>query len=119
MRRLKDGTRIILNRATKHPLAPPSQEYVRASIILAANIIQPIAGNPNQCHLTMLTQMDPGGFAPPSIINHICTLGPIGFLKNVEVVSRRKPSRAVMLQKLQLIKDSKGRGKTKASTDTV
>lgn len=111
MRRLKDGTSIILNRATKHPLAPPSQDFVRASIILAANIIQPVAGNPNQCHLTMLTQMDPGGFAPPSIINHICTLGPIGFLKNVEVVSKRKPSKAVISQKLQLIKDSSNKKK--------
>ena len=39
----------------------------------------------------MITQVDPGGFAPPVIVNHICTLGPIGFLKNVEIAARKKP----------------------------
>jgi hypothetical protein len=38
----------------------------------------------------MITQMDPGGFAPPVIINHICTLGPIGFLQNVEAAARKR-----------------------------
>ena len=39
----------------------------------------------------MITQVDPGGFAPPVIVNHIYTLGPIGFLKNVEIAARKKP----------------------------
>ena len=36
----------------------------------AANIIQPLPGN-RKCKLTMLTQVDPGGFAPPVLINHV------------------------------------------------
>ena len=90
IRKLKDGTYVILNRATNHPRAPPRPDYVRASIILAGNIIQPIPGQPKQCKLTMLTQVDPGGITPPWIINHICLLGPIGFLKNVESAAKRK-----------------------------
>ena len=52
--------------------------------------------------LTMITQLDPGGFAPPVIVNHICTLGPIGFLKNVEAAARRKrPVRMLRWRKPQ------------------
>lgn len=90
IRKLKDGTFVILNRATNHPKAPQRPDYVRASIILAGNIIQPIPGYPKKCKLTMLTQIDPGGITPPWIVNHICSLGPIGFLKNVEMASKRK-----------------------------
>ena len=90
IRKLKDGTVVILNRATNHPKAPQRPEYVRASIILAGNIIQPIPGYPKKCKLTMLTQIDPGGITPPWIVNHLCSLGPIGFLKNVENASKRK-----------------------------
>jgi len=46
VRKLKDGTVVILNRATKHRLAPETNEYQRAAIILAANIIQPVKGAP-------------------------------------------------------------------------
>lgn len=46
VRRLKDGTVVILNRATKHRLAPETSEYQRAAITLAANIIQPVKGAP-------------------------------------------------------------------------
>ena len=90
IRKLKDGTFVILNRAIKHPRAPPRPDYVRASIILAGNIIQPISGQPKKCKLTMLTQVDPGGVIPPWVINHICTLGPIGFLQNVETASKNR-----------------------------
>lgn len=71
MRRLKDGTFVILNKATTHPEAPHVAGYVRGSIVLAANIIQPIPGDSRKSRLTMLTQLDPGGFAPPVAINHV------------------------------------------------
>jgi hypothetical protein len=89
-RKLKDGTIVVLNRAMQHAAAPVSSTYVRAQIILAANIIEPIKNDSKKCKLTMITQMDPGGFAPPVIINHICTLGPIGFLQNVEAAARKR-----------------------------
>lgn len=59
-RNLRDGTIIVLNKATDHPLAPKSGQYVRGEISLAANIIEPIKGQPNKCKLTMLTQVNPG-----------------------------------------------------------
>lgn len=71
IRQLKDGTFVVLNRATKHPDVPVLPNYVRGSIVLGANIIQPIPGKSNMCRLTMITQVDPGGFAPPMIINHV------------------------------------------------
>lgn len=107
IRKLKDGTYVVLNRATTHSMAPPSPQYVRASIVLAANIIQPIPGHPNKCRLTMITQMDPGGFAPPMAVNHICTLGPIGFMKNIETAARRRPSRKVLQEKRRLAIEKK------------
>lgn len=70
-RKLKDGTLVVLNRAIKHKEAPPSQKYVRGSIILGANIIQPVQGHPHMAKLTMITQVDPGGFAPPMIVNKV------------------------------------------------
>ena len=72
MRKLKDGTYVILNKATSHAGAPPQPGYVRGQIVLAANIIQPVPGNARKSRITMLTQLDPGGFAPPVAINHVC-----------------------------------------------
>lgn len=93
VRKLKDGTIVVLNRAIQHAAAPATSSYVRGQIILAANIIEPIKNDSKKCKLTMITQMDPGGFAPPVIINHLCTMGPVGFLQNVETAARRKYSR--------------------------
>eukprot|EP00981_Chlorochromonas_danica_P002125 scaffold424_cov165-Ochromonas_danica.AAC.25 len=59
IRQLKDGTFVVLNRATKHPDVPVLPNYVRGSIVLGANIIQPIPGKSNMCRLTMITQVDP------------------------------------------------------------
>jgi len=91
-RKLKDGTMVVLNRATTHPNAPPvDPAFVRGRIVLAANIIQPLGRH--KCKLTMLTQLDPGGFAPPTVINHLCTLGPVGFFKNVQTCAKRPKAR--------------------------
>ena len=84
VRKLKDGTIVVLHRSTLHPAAPITPKYCRASIVLGANIIQPILGDPNRSKLTMLSQLDPGGIIPPMVINNICANGPIGFFKGVE-----------------------------------
>ena len=54
-----------------HPKAPVNKNYVRAQIVLGANIMQPILNEPNKCRLTMVTQIDPGGFTPPVLVNHV------------------------------------------------
>lgn len=97
VRQLKDGTIVILNRAVNHPDAPTSSQYVRGAIVLGASIIQPMKGNPNKCRLTMMTQVDPGGFSPPLIVNHISTFGPIGYIKNVEIASKKSKKRSKKL----------------------
>lgn len=63
--------KVVLHRATTHPAAQPTPRFQRAAIVVAANIIRPVPGQPNQCAMTMLTQVDPGGFAPPYIINTV------------------------------------------------
>lgn len=68
-RKLRDGTVVVLSRAVAHKDAPVTPSYQRAAIVVAANIIRSVPGNPNKCHVTMLSQVDPGGFIPPSIIN--------------------------------------------------
>ena len=45
IRKLKDGTMVVLNRAIKHPKAPETSKYQRAAIVQAANIIQPVPGS--------------------------------------------------------------------------
>jgi hypothetical protein len=84
VRKLKDGSIVVMSSATKHPEAPETSEYCRASIILAANIIEPIAGNSKKSKLTMLSQVDPGGIIPASVVNTLCANGPIGFFECVE-----------------------------------
>ena len=138
-RKLKDGTYVVLNKAAKHPDAPPVPGYVRGSIVLAANIIRPVPGFGRKTHLTMLTQLDPGGFAPPVAVNHvrrrdcvnvvcapfpfsssqltppsphppqcamqICTLGPIGFMRAVEVSAKQRPSKRLLMEKQRMQKE--------------
>jgi hypothetical protein len=90
-RQLKDGTYVILNRATTHPQVPNHAQYVRGSILLGAYIIQPVSspGTDNKNNqnrggvkssssssssyskVTMITQVDPGGLTPPMIVNQV------------------------------------------------
>jgi len=45
--------------------------YVYGIGIAGASIIQPVKNHPKKCRLTMLTQLDPGGFLPPVIVNQV------------------------------------------------
>ncbi len=114
-RKLKDGTVCVVNRGAEHPDAPRTDKYVRAEILMGANIIQPVAGKPGQALFTIVTQVDPGGFAPPAIVNKVTSLGPPNFFKDVERAAKRKPSgevRAAMAkQKKEERKKKKGKGR--------
>ncbi|CAM9598618.1 unnamed protein product [Pylaiella littoralis] len=87
VRRLEDGSIVVVNRGYKHPAAPPSDEYVRGEVVLAANIIRPDSKNRNRTHFTMLTQVDPGGIAPAWIVNKISERDPVDFLERVEAAA--------------------------------
>ena len=91
-RSLRDGTLVVLNTATEHPLAHRDPRYQRGYIVLGANIIQPIPGENKKCRLTMLTQVDPGGILPPMLINSICTMGPPSYFKQIEAAANKHPS---------------------------
>lgn len=45
----------------------------------------------------MITQVDPGGFIPPMVVNQLCALGPIGFMKNIEAVANKPLSRRALM----------------------
>ena len=89
IKRLKDGTSVVVQRATDHPAAPITPDYVRGSIILGASIIEPVEHDPKKCLVTMITQLDPGGFTPAVIVNQVCTSGPIGFFKGLELAAMK------------------------------
>ena len=101
-RRLKDGTIVVLNRATTHPDAPVTKQFVRGEVLIGANIIQPIPNDPHSSRFTMLTQVDPGGFSPPVVINQICSFGPPQFFRDLEKAANRKPSKKVLEAKQEL-----------------
>ncbi|CAM9584997.1 unnamed protein product [Chrysoparadoxa australica] len=83
-RKLSDGTIVVINRAATHPAAPVTNTYVRAAILLGANIISPCPGSPGETKFTMITWVDPGGVAPSWIVNKIAAMGPVAFLHDVE-----------------------------------
>ncbi|CBJ33383.1 conserved unknown protein [Ectocarpus siliculosus] len=92
VRRLEDGSIIVVNRGYKHPEAPPSTEYVRGEVILAANVIRPDPKDRNRTQFTLLTQVDPGGIAPAWIVNKISAHDPVDFLERVETAAGRSES---------------------------
>ena len=110
IRKLRDGTLVYLNTATHHKDKPAGNNgYVRGQIVLAANIMEPVKGKPNLCKVTMMTQLDPGGFAPAPAVNKICLSGPGGFMRNIEIAANKAPSRAVLKEKKRLAKELKKR----------
>lgn len=96
---MKDGTVVVLNRATTHPDAPETKQFVRGAVLIGANIIQPMPNDPHLSRLTILTQVDPGGFSPPVVINQLSTYGPPQYFKDLEKAANRKPPRKVLPEK--------------------
>ena len=86
------GKYIILNRPAYHKSYPPSNKYVRATILLAANIIEPCGKGKSK--LTQIAHLNPGGAADNSaaawIINQLCAVGPPTFMKKLEKAARKK-----------------------------
>merc|ERR1712146_370713 len=108
----------IINRSVSHPLAPANGQgvisekilrqgvanstknvvennnqgasYIRGEIIMGANIIQPMEGVPDKTRFTLVTQVNPGGFAPSWIVNKLTAMGPSSFFQDVEKAANRK-----------------------------
>eukprot|EP01035_Chromulina_nebulosa_P022398 gene22398-29002_t len=81
-----DNSYVILNRPAYFSKLQPNKKYVRATILLAGNIIEPYGDNKSL--LTLIAHVNPGGGADTSagawIINKLCALGPPKFIKAVE-----------------------------------
>lgn len=111
-RKLQDGTVVVVNRAVEHPDAPRTDKYVRAEILMGANIIQPVAGKPHQALFTIVTQVDPGiKFAPPAIVNKVVSWGPPTFFKEIETAAQKVYNRVP-----SAVVDEPGTGAVRAQT---
>lgn len=86
---------MITNRPAYHPDFPPSSKYVRATLLLVGNIIEPILGKENEQHtrLTQVAHINPGGAADTSaaafVINKLCAVGPPSFIKKLEAAAQK------------------------------
>ena len=94
-KKFNNGTFMITNRPAYHPDFPPSSKYVRATLLLVGNIIEPILGKENQQHtrLTQVAHINPGGAADTSaaafVINKLCAVGPPSFIKKLENAAQK------------------------------
>ena len=87
-RRFKNGTAVILNRPAYHPKYPPSKKFVRATVLLAGNMLEPHGPDGQHCKLTQIAHVNPGGGADTAamawIINKLCSVGPPTFIRKLE-----------------------------------
>ena len=94
-KKFNNGTFMITNRPAYHPDFPPSSKYVRATLLLVGNIIEPILGKENEQHtrLTQVAHINPGGAADTSaaafVINKLCAVGPPSFIKKLEAAAQK------------------------------
>ena len=74
-------------------LYSPSKQYIRATILLAGNIMKPCGPNGSQTHLTQIAQINPGGGADTKtaafFINKLCAVGPPTFFSKLEVAAQK------------------------------
>jgi hypothetical protein len=87
-----NGTYIILNRPAYVNNFKTNKKYVRATVLLAGNIIKPISDK--KTHLTLIAHINPGGGADTRaaawLINKLCAFGPPTFMKKLEAAANKK-----------------------------
>lgn len=90
--RYPNGTSIILNRPAYYSKLTPTNKYVRATVLLAGNIIEPLGDD--KTRLTVIAHINPGGGADTKaaayFINQLCAVGPPNFLKKVEACAKQQ-----------------------------
>jgi hypothetical protein len=94
-RRFRNGTSVIINRPAYHPKYPPSKKFVRATILLAGNVLEPYGPDGTQCKITQIAHVNPGGGADTAamawVINKLCAVGPPTFIRKLEAAAARTP----------------------------
>lgn len=102
-RSYRDGSYVIVNRPAYHSsdkaLSEGSkkksgnQKYVRATILLAGNIIKPVKGDKNKSYLTMIAHVNPGGGADTRtgafFANKFCAAAPPTFIRKLEAAAKK------------------------------
>ena len=71
---------MLLLRAVDHAKMPPQKEYVRAQILRGMNLMQPVAGRPDQTNFTFCTHVNTGGIVPAWLMNVLITQDSVAFL---------------------------------------
>ena len=88
-----NGTYYILNRPAYLSKCPTSDKYVRATILLAGNIIEPYGPGGNQTRFTQIAHINPGGGADTTavawLINKLCAFGPPTFIRKLEIAAQK------------------------------
>ena len=89
-----DGTRIVLNRPAYHSDYAPADTHVRACVLLAGNIMEPLDGG-QRTRYTQIAHVNPGGGADTKaiafIVNSLCALGPPSFIRKLETAAKNTP----------------------------
>lgn len=87
-----NGTSVILNRPAYLSSHRPTDAHVRATVLLAGNIIRPHGEFRNQTHLTLIAQVNPGGGADTPaaawLLNKLCAVGPPTFIRRLEAAAK-------------------------------
>lgn len=93
--RFANDTFIILNRPAYVPEWRPKEGFVRATVLLAGNVIEPYGKTGQQSYLTQVAHVNPGGGADTPavawIINKLCAVGPPTFIRKLERAAQRTP----------------------------
>mmetsp|Transcript_51791 Transcript_51791/g.105408 ORF Transcript_51791/g.105408 Transcript_51791/m.105408 type:complete len:518 (+) Transcript_51791:192-1745(+) len=83
-RSLGEDARIVVSRAEDHPLAQEMGGYTRMEMALGANIMQRCPDDPSKTEFTLITHVNPGGFASTqfgaAVTNRLSTESPRVFL---------------------------------------
>jgi hypothetical protein len=82
---LEDKTRMVVNRAEEHPMAPRKTGYSRMGMSVGASVMRPLPGG--RTEFTMLTHVNPGGMANTKfgavVTNRLSTESPRAFLQSI------------------------------------
>lgn len=83
-RDMGEGVKLVVNRAEDHPAAVTNAGYTRMEMPLSANLMRPLASDPSKTEFTLITHIDPGGFAATQfgamVTNRLSTESPRTFL---------------------------------------
>jgi hypothetical protein len=90
----RNGGYLIMNRPAYLNAYPPKAGFVRATILLAGNVIEPYGKR--QSKVTVIAHVNPGGGADTAtaawFINKLCARGPPDFIRKLEKAARSDPS---------------------------